>query len=106
MLPGTNGIELVKEMLEVADVPFIFLSTYDQEEVIVKAFDMGADNYVVKPFSATELAARIRAASRRREEATPAEPYVQGDLKIDWRAQRGARRSSGTGDTNRVPVAA
>ena len=51
---------------------------------------MGADNYIVKPFSPTELAARVHAALRRRTgpaRKAPSEPYVQGDLTIDY-AQR------------------
>ena len=87
MLPGTNGIDLMQAILEVADVPVIFLSAYGQDDVVARAFDMGADDYVVKPFAPTELAARIRAALRRREtkDRTEApEPYVLGDLTIDY----------------------
>ena len=88
MLPGTDGIELMKDILEMADVPIIFLSAYGREELIARAFDMGAVDYVVKPFSPTELAARIRAALRKREVSEPSEPYVLGDLTIDY-AERG-----------------
>ena len=84
MLPGVDGIDLMKEMLELADVPVIFLSAYGREELVAKAFDMGAVDYVVKPFSPTELAARVRAALRRRPVAEPSEPYVLGDLTIDY----------------------
>ena len=66
MLPGTDGMDLMRDILETADVPVIFLSVYGQEEVVARAFDMGAADYVVKPFSPTELAARIRAALRKR----------------------------------------
>ena len=88
MLPGTDGIDLMKELLAVADVPVIFLSAYGREELIARAFDAGAADYVVKPFSETELAARIRAALRRRAAAEPTEPYVLGDLTIDYAARR------------------
>ncbi|MCY4615306.1 MAG: response regulator, partial [Chloroflexi bacterium] len=88
MLPGTDGIELMKQILELADVPVIFLSAYGREELVAKAFDMGAVDYVVKPFSGTELAARIRAALRARAAAEPAEPYVLDDLTIDYPARR------------------
>ena len=87
MLPGTDGIELMKDILEIADVPVIFLSVYGRDEVIARAFEMGAIDYVVKPFSPTELSARIRAALRRRVTAEPSEPYVLGELTIDY-AQR------------------
>ena len=50
VLPNNDGIELMKDILDIADVPIIFLSVYGQEEVIARAFDMGAADYVVKPF--------------------------------------------------------
>ncbi len=87
MLPGTNGIDLMQSILRKADVPIIFLSVYGQDDIIARAFDMGADDYVVKPFAPTELAARIRAALRRREardRIEPSGPYVLGDLIIDY----------------------
>ncbi|MYC29348.1 MAG: response regulator [Chloroflexi bacterium] len=89
-LPGSDGIELMQDILRIADVPVIFLSGYGQDRVIVRAFEMGADDYIVKPFSPTELAARVRAALRRRTgpaRMAPSEPYVRGDLTIDY-AQR------------------
>ena len=88
MLPGRDGIELMKDILDIADVPVIFLSAYGREEQIAKAFDAGADDYVVKPFSATELSARIRAALRRRVVSEPSEPYVLGDLTVDYAKHR------------------
>ncbi|MCY4438154.1 MAG: ATP-binding protein [Chloroflexi bacterium] len=84
MLPATDGIELMQEMLSTADVPIIFLSAYGRDELIAPAFGMGAADYVVKPFSPTELTARIGAALRRREVPEPSEPYVLGDLTIDY----------------------
>ena len=85
MLPGTDGIELMKDILGAGDVPVIFLSAYGPDELIARAFDMGAVDYVVKPFSPTELAARIRAALRKR---AASEPYVLGDLTIDYAERR------------------
>ena len=87
MLPGTDGIALMQGILETTDLPVIFVSIYGQEEVIARAFDMGATDYVVKPFSPTELGARIRAALRKRAapgHAAPSEPYVLGDLTINY----------------------
>ena len=87
MLPGADGIELMKSILRSVDVPVIFVSVYGQEEVVANAFDMGATDYVVKPFSPTELAARIRAALRKRlapHQAEPSEPYSGGDLHINY----------------------
>ena len=88
MLPGTDGIELMKDILGAGDVPVIFLSTYCRDELIAGAFDMGAVDYVVKPFSPTELAARIRATLRKRAATEPSEPYVLGDLKSDYAERR------------------
>ena len=91
MLPGSDGIDLMKDILETADVPVIFLSVYGREEVIARAFDMGAADYVVKPFSPTELAARIRAALRKRAAPGwpgPPGPYLLGDLSIDYAERR------------------
>ena len=88
MWPGTDGIELMKDILGAGDVPVIFLSAYGRDELIARAFDMGAVDYVVKPFSPTELAARIRAALRKRAASEPSEPYVLGDLTIDYAERR------------------
>ncbi len=87
VLPGTDGIELMQDLLRIADVPVIFLSGYGQDQVIARAFEMGADDYIVKPFSPTELAARVQAALRRRTgpaRMAPSEPYVRDDLTIDY----------------------
>ncbi len=91
MLPGTDGIELMRNILDMADVPVIFLSAYGQEETIARAFENGADDYVVKPFSPMELVARIKAALRKREApewAEPPEPFVLGELAIDYAERR------------------
>ena len=91
MLPGADGIELMGNILDMADVPVIFLSAYGQEETIARAFENGADDYVVKPFSPTELVARIKAALRKREApewAEPSEPFVLGELTIDYAQRR------------------
>ena len=91
MLPGTDGIELMRNILDMADVPVIFLSVYGQEEIIARAFENGADDYVVKPFSPMELVGRIKAALRKREApewAEPSEPLVLGDLTIDYAERR------------------
>ena len=72
-------------------MPVIFLSAYGQDEVIARAFDAGASDYVVKPFSPTELTARIRAALRRKATPgrdEPTEPCVFGDLTVDYVRRR------------------
>ena len=85
MLPGTDGIELMQTVPELADLPVIFISGYGRDETIARALEAGADDYVVKPFSPTELTARIRAALRRR--LTPS-PFVLGELSIDYDRRR------------------
>ena len=87
VLPDADGIELMGQVREIADVPVIFLSVYGQDEVIARAFDEGAADYVLKPFSPTELKARMGSALRRREVAKPLEPHVLGDLSINYPAR-------------------
>ena len=86
MLPGTSGFELMDRVREVSDVPIIFLSANDQEENIVKALDMGADDYIVKPFSSTELIARVEASLRKRGAIGTAmrQPFRLGELTINY----------------------
>ena len=88
MLSGADGIELMQEILSISDVPVIFLSAYGREELVAQALDMGAVDYVVKPFSPTELGARIRAALRRREAPETRESYVHGGLVVDFTQRR------------------
>ncbi len=87
MLPGTDGIELMKQVPELADIPVIFISAYGRDETIAKALESGAADYIVKPFSATELVARVHAALR--SHAQP-ETYVLGNLAIDYGQRRAA----------------
>lgn len=88
MLPGADGVELMQAILGIANVPVIFVSAYGREDLVARAFDMGAVDYVVKPFSPTELAARIRSVLRRRETPEPSEPYVLGELVVDYARRR------------------
>ncbi len=87
-LPGIDGIDLMIEIAEITDVPVIFLSAYGREENVTQALDMGAADYIVKPFSPMELAARIRAALRKREAPEPADPFVAGDLAVYFADRR------------------
>ena len=84
MLPGSSGIDLMNDIFSVASVPIVFLSAYSQEDIVARAFDMGAADYVVKPFSQTELLARIRAALRNQEVFPPSTPYVFKGLVVDY----------------------
>ena len=82
MLPNTDGIALMRDVLTGCDAPVIFLSAYDRSELIERAFEMGAVDYITKPFSPAELAARVRAALRKRPERK--DSFVLGDLAIDY----------------------
>ena len=81
MLPGTDGIELMRAVPELADLPVVFISGYGRDETVARALEAGAEDYIVKPFSPTELVARVRAALRRR--ADP-QPFVLAGLAIDY----------------------
>ena len=84
ILPQVDGIELMKDLKRAADVPIIIVSAHGQDRFIARAFEMGADDYVVKPFSPVELQVRIDAALRRREAIGPAAPYSYRDLTINY----------------------
>ncbi|MDE0422900.1 MAG: response regulator [Gammaproteobacteria bacterium] len=81
VLPGADGIEIMQTVPELSDVPVIFISGYGRDETVARAFEVGAADYIVKPFSSTELTARVGAQLRRRP--GPA-PFVLGDLAIDY----------------------
>ena len=85
MLPGTDGIELMASVPELADLPVIFISAYGRDETVARALEAGAEDYLVKPFSPTELTARIRAALRRRAEP---ESFVLRELAIHYEERR------------------
>ena len=88
MLPGAgDGIDLMMSIFRISEAPVIFLSAYGQDDMIARAFEAGAADYMVKPFSPTELVARVRAALRRWENPLQTgmwEPYVYGDLVVDY----------------------
>ncbi|MYD94713.1 MAG: response regulator [Chloroflexi bacterium] len=87
VLPGTSGFELIQRVPNVFEVPVIFLTGRGREQDFAKAFEMGAADYVVKPFAPTELVARIRAALHKRSvyrQAQAVEPFRLGDLTINY----------------------
>ena len=91
VLPDFNGIDLMQILLGMADVPVIFVSGYGRDQIIAQAFEQGATDYIVKPFSPTELVARVRAALHRLvapHQAAPSEPYILGDLTIEYSDRR------------------
>jgi two-component system KDP operon response regulator KdpE len=83
-MPGYTGLELCARIRQLSEVPLLVLSVKEDEPTKVKAFDLGADDYVSKPFGMAELTARVRALLRR--SAAPAQSdaaYETGDFKID-----------------------
>jgi len=65
MLPGMSGLEICRTLREESDVPIIMLTALTTDDDRLKGLDLGADDYVTKPFSPRELAARVRAVLRR-----------------------------------------
>ena len=83
-LPDRSGFEVIPEIRKHSRVPIIVLSARDDERSKVQALDLGADDYIGKPFGMAELTARIRAALRHRFQAQGEVPtFVSGDLSID-----------------------
>ena len=86
LLPGTDGIAMMDNIPALADLPIIFLSAYGRDETIARALENGAADYIVKPFSPTELVARIRATLRKHNKSTA--PFQVGDLFINYEERR------------------
>ena len=94
MLPGVNGFEVCRRIREAGlEMPIIMLTAKGQEEDILRGLNLGADDYVVKPFSIRELLARARAFLRRHRKEEPG-TYRFGDFELDLDSHkllRGAR---------------
>ena len=86
LLPDTDGIQMMQDIPALADRPVIFLSAYGRDETIARALEVGAVDYIVKPFSPTELVARIQAALRKSNLSS--ETYQSGDLVINYEERR------------------
>ncbi|MGA7757435.1 MAG: response regulator transcription factor [Ilumatobacteraceae bacterium] len=85
MLPGVNGLDVLRRVRTTSDVPVIMLTARSEESDRVAGLELGADDYVVKPFSPRELAARVNGVLRRtsgRQAAAPG-PIVFGELTIE-----------------------
>jgi len=92
-MPQVDGWETLKRLREMSDLPVIMLTARDEEADILRGFSLGADDYVCKPFSFAQLAARIRAVLARGRGMDSAEELRAGDLVVNLaarRAQRGA----------------
>jgi len=85
MLPGVNGLDVLRRVRTNSDVPVIMLTARAEESDRVAGLELGADDYVVKPFSPRELAARVNGVLRRTNGRAPSAPgkIVHDDLVID-----------------------
>src|SRR3989441_1882644 len=86
-MPRCSGLEVCQRIRELAATPIIILSVKGSEADIVSVLDLGADDYLVKPFRLTELLARVRAVLRRGSKPA-ATKVVCGDLEIDMEKRR------------------
>lgn len=86
-LPDIDGLELLRMLRAVTTVPVIVATARDDEGEIIRTLDAGADDYVVKPYSADQLDARIRAVLRRVREGDADEPIRLGGLTLDARSR-------------------
>jgi DNA-binding response OmpR family regulator len=88
MLPGTDGLELCRWIRARSDLPVIMLTARGEEADRIVGLELGADDYVTKPFSPRELAARVRTVLRRSSPETPrSERLAFGGLEIDARSR-------------------
>ena len=83
-LPDVDGLDIIREVRQTSPVPIVVLSSRADERGKVEALDLGADDYVTKPFGIDELTARLRTSLRHRlhEQGAPA-TFVTGDLMVD-----------------------
>ncbi|HVV94425.1 MAG TPA: phosphate regulon transcriptional regulator PhoB [Hyphomicrobiales bacterium] len=91
MLPGLSGIELMRRLRqrpETADLPVIMMTARGEEDERIRGLKLGADDYVVKPFSVPELMARIRALLRRAKPAAIASTLRRGGIELDRDTRR------------------
>src|SRR4029079_6237114 len=85
LMPGMGGVDVGLKLRAVSTIPILVLSAMGEEAEKVKALELGADDYMTKPFGMEELFARIRSLLRRAAGATSAAPiFVAGDLSVDF----------------------
>jgi DNA-binding response OmpR family regulator len=87
MMPKLDGFAVCQRIRQFSNVPIIMLTAKGEEQDRVRGLDLGADDYLTKPFSATELLARVRAVLRRSKlskESSQSRVFDHGDLRIDF----------------------
>jgi two-component system KDP operon response regulator KdpE len=85
LMPGFGGIDVIRKLRAVSSIPIIVLSAIGEEAQKVQALELGADDYITKPFGMEELFARIRSLLRRAAGATSAAPvFVSGELSVNF----------------------
>jgi DNA-binding response OmpR family regulator len=87
MMPGMDGFEVCRRLRQVTSIPVVMLTAMGEEDDRIAGLDLGADDYVTKPFSPRELAARVRAVLRRAAPAV-AEVLHGGGIEVDTLAHR------------------
>lgn len=90
-LPGMDGLDVCRALRRESDVPIIMLTARVEETDRLIGLELGADDYIVKPFSPRELVARVRAVLRRVHGGQPADLIRAGDLEIDLAGHRVSR---------------
>ena len=91
MMPGPNGLEVARQLRRVIQIPILMLSVRGETDTKLAALDLGADDYLTKPFEVSELLARVRAILRRTQPPTedlPSIRYRRGNLWIDLESTR------------------
>lgn len=101
-LPGIDGIEVCRRIRSFSEVPIIMLTARDAEVDKVVGLEIGADDYVTKPFSGRELVARVKAVLRRAEERPEAPPVIEVE---DWAIDGGRREVRTPGQDTVRPTA-
>jgi len=89
-LPGRDGFDVLRELRQFSDVPVVMLTARDDAMDKVKGLELGADDYVTKPFNHLELMARVRAVLRRHDMPAPASrmpSFRSGELEVDFARQ-------------------
>lgn len=83
-LPDEDGLSLLKKIRDFSDVPVIILSVRNSEKDIISALDLGADDYITKPFNTGELLARIRACMRHSQPEQKNPVFINGNITVDF----------------------